>query len=153
MCRLDVASSFKTAVNLVEWSERLPEQLLPEQRLEVHIDILPEQQLQRSSGSADAVQQQHSSDLRGLLQQQGDATDSHVQGDMVLGTPGIDNLQWPIDESNTTQSWDTGEEELSGTEAEYEEALYTDERARRVVLKAVGQAWVARLKQLAAQLQ
>jgi tRNA A37 threonylcarbamoyladenosine biosynthesis protein TsaE len=42
LLRLDLAASFRTAVSLLEWAERLQEQTPPE-RLEIHLGILEKQ--------------------------------------------------------------------------------------------------------------
>jgi hypothetical protein len=138
----------------------MPQQLLPQQRLEVHISILDkEEQLaatptssssgaQQGSGQQQEQQVAWQMQLQQLQQQQ----QQHV---LLLPTPEL--LQQPELQGDAAlltdgSMRDTGEEEFEEAEEEYEE-LFTDKRWRLVQLRAVGESWAERVRQLAQVMQ
>eukprot|EP00879_Flechtneria_rotunda_P027605 GHRR01029577.1.p1 GENE.GHRR01029577.1~~GHRR01029577.1.p1 ORF type:complete len:349 (+),score=135.47 GHRR01029577.1:278-1324(+) len=101
MDRLNLAASWNSAVSLVEWADRLPQQLLPVQRLEINIEILDsnsedQQQMpaqQQQFGTA--TQQQLHVEEQWLKQQQQQERLRHgisqvyvLQADLDLPTSG-----------------------------------------------------------------
>jgi hypothetical protein len=149
MSRLDLTASLSSAVSLIEWAERMPQQLLPRQRLEVSISILDEAGSSSSSSSAGTEQQQQQQQQHGLAMEQ-----LHLHDAVLLPTPDLQlQQQQQVDSLLDLESiQDTGEEDYDEAEDEYED-LFTDKRQRLIHLKAYGESWAARLQQLAQDMQ
>ncbi|KAF6260295.1 hypothetical protein COO60DRAFT_908809 [Scenedesmus sp. NREL 46B-D3] len=181
MSRLDLAASLRSAVSLVEWAERLPQQLLPQQRLEVHISILEEDAGAESSSSSSSIssgsgsssdcdvqqgpgqpqEQQHHQqqqlDWHRQLQQRQQQQVQVLQQQqhqevLLLPTPELQLLQQQSMVEIAQSVQDTGEEEFEEAADEYED-LFSDKRWRLVQLRAVGESWAARVRQLAYDMQ
>jgi hypothetical protein len=168
MSRLDLAASLTNAVSLIEWAERMPQKLLPQQRLEVYISILDaEAAVPSSSSSSDAQegagqtqeQQQQQlawhAQLQQRQQQQLYILQQQQQQDILL-LP-THELQQQREQHGDVGMMDgsmrdTGEEEYEEAEDEYEE-LFTDKRWRLVQLMAFGESWAERVRRLAQDMQ
>uniref|UniRef100_A0A383VCJ7 tRNA threonylcarbamoyladenosine biosynthesis protein TsaE n=1 Tax=Tetradesmus obliquus TaxID=3088 RepID=A0A383VCJ7_TETOB len=164
MSRLDLAASFSSAVSLVEWADRMPPQLLPQRRLEVHIRILEEDASAASSSSSGSCSSGDSTSAEHLIaghtpdQQQQQQQQQQVQATLHQGQKDVlllptSDLQQQQQQDDLLQSVrDTGDEEFEEAEDEYEE-LFTDKRQRLVRLGAFGKDWAERVQQLAQHMQ
>eukprot|EP00775_Hariotina_reticulata_P009522 gene9522-biopygen11411 len=186
MSRLDLAQSFNGAVSLVEWAERLSEQQLPQQRLEVHIDIMHEtaglpaagasieqfkqEQQQQQQVTCLPIVGQEQQQQQQQEQQQEQQQQQHLAGcavTILLPTPQLSQVQQPASGSGTATVHgssvvaDTAPIAGAGpippcdgfSEMDEEaEDPYTDQRWRKVTLKAFGAGWVGRLQHLAKQM-
>jgi hypothetical protein len=142
----------------------MPQQLLPQQRLEVHISILEDEQVAATTSSSSGAQQgsgQQQEQQQQLLhqrqQQQLHALQQQQQQQGVLLLPTPELPQQPDVQGDAAlltdgSLRDTGEEDFEEAEEEYEE-LFTDKRWRLVQLRAVGGSWAERVRQLAQDMQ
>lgn len=132
--RLDLPSSFNRAVSLVEWAERLPDALLPPDRLEVSLEVLDVGHGASGSSSNSSSSSTLADEPPAVLQLRvppccgtgGDLSpESGSGGGSSSGVQG-------------TEVMDTGDDSDP----------YTDTRPRLVTLRAWGDDWAVRLQAL-----